>query len=854
MEMPSLSYKKLNVLKYKALLLACILLAPKLTNADTREQKGPYWIKKVKITNANKKEVRRQDVKKIKKLLATLSTKTPIYLSQQIPLFREICEALYKIGYDTTIKASILPGDIHLEIEIQIKRKLTIVTKIQWRNISSKEKKELDKLLNLHPNPNSIFDERYEEILENRLKTYYNRRGYLQAKIKIKQKKIKENKVKLTVKIKKGRKNYLKQVYFRKNHALTPRELHRQSNYVRPRLKNSQILLIAIFKNLVAGEFQQIFTDFKCFFIKRPVNLEKINADILKLKQAYQAKGYLDIELEHEIKKIKKGGYKLIITPKRGTQTQYVHGKINIKGNHTISSKQIMRWLGIKQGQPYNPNFLKEKLAPNKNNLYALFEKKNALLKGCTLVMKKISKNKITTDIIVEQIPIPNIKKIVIDKESTIDKDIIEHILKIAGLQKGKKITQGKLKIAQELFMNTSFAIEELTIMPKMLTPYTANLHCRIKTEPVLRIGDAELAFPNLKLGAEIANFSLKKLLQGKTPIGAGQKVAFNLRTNLKGLVNKKNKWDFSFNFDNPWIFWNKKLYSLGCKVYYTNESNIEKNNIKSYLSGIGTTIHFGRSWSGKKGRQYNYQTLISLCKKNYLNLMLIKGRNPQSGSQNTLKIESEYKDKQTNSFIYPTKGSIREFAVTTSFGLENRRTPELDPNYWRAIGHWRGFFTPKIGNKKSFTFKYSIASGISWATYKERNHVGLFFLHGAAFRTADILLDRHYVGLQGGDERRVPGGERNPNQFSQGGRIFLAQSLEVRYLLVPKQYTHLFVFANLGHLEHPGRAFSQKVAYGLGIRSKTPIGMLNLSLAWNLTEPRILFPKLYFKITPHAN
>jgi len=212
-------------LKYKTFFfLAYTLLAPKLINAaNTQEQKGPYWIKEINITQIDK-EVSPQDVEKVNEQLASLHIKAPIYLSQQTPFLKKICQTLYEAGYVTQLEAHFPTRGVYIRIKIKIVTILKRIKKIQWVNISLKEQAELNKFLDFQPN--SVHYEHYKKILESRLKKYYARQGHLKIKVNIEQKNATENTEILIVKIKKGSKNYLEQVYFTKNHALTPEKLH----------------------------------------------------------------------------------------------------------------------------------------------------------------------------------------------------------------------------------------------------------------------------------------------------------------------------------------------------------------------------------------------------------------------------------------------------------------------------------------------------------------------------------------------------------------------------------------------------------------------------------------------------
>ena len=678
---------------------------------------------------------------------------------------------------------------------------------------------------------------------KNYLENKYRKKGYLNASVNIKTKKISDStnksKVNMSILIDKGEKIKINKIEFIGAEKL------------------KLTVLEKAMKNTKRKKFYRIFKRSKYVY-------DDFREDLSSLIDKYKENGYRDARIISDT--ILKNGNDINVQIKLVEGSKYTFGRIEYLGNSIYTDKQLNQILKIREGDTYNGIELEKGIAdrsdPDANDLSNLYQNNGYLFSSITPVEVNADGNVIDLEIRINEGKPAYFNKIsVVGNNKTNDHVIYREIRTRPGqLYSKANVFRSLRELGQLGFFD-----------PQLISPDFKNINPTAGTVDLeyslVETGSSQIELQGGyggggfigTIGLSFNNFSIKDIFKKEAykpiPMGDGQRLALRLQASRFYTVN-------SFNFTEPWLG-GKRPVQFSVQLSQTKQFMFNPYNYTAdksrYFNISGLSIGLAKrllkpddyfTLSQFIGFQYydlnDYNTGLFTFgngSSNNLSYTVALSRNntftdpiyPTGGSNFTISAKFTLPYSAFNNIDYESLKNereqlVEELALNPANLSASDRIAEIDQQRYKWLefykvkfkGEWYTAITKKLVLKPSFEFgflgAYNNARGI---IPFER-----FFLGGDGMGMYN-LDGRENIPLRG-----------YPNQSlsaQDGGSIYNKYSLELRYPISLGQQAKIFAltFIEGGASYNNFRDFNPfllKRSAGIGIRLFMPqFGLLGI-------------------------
>ena len=678
---------------------------------------------------------------------------------------------------------------------------------------------------------------------KNYLENKYRKKGYLNATVNIKTKKISDStnksKVNMSILIDKGEKIKINKIEFIGAEKL------------------KLTVLEKAMKNTKRKKFYRIFKRSKYVY-------DDFREDLSSLIDKYKENGYRDARIISDT--ILKNGNDINVQIKLVEGSKYTFGRIEYLGNSIYTDKQLNQILKIREGDTYNGIELEKGIAdrsdPDANDLSNLYQNNGYLFSSITPVEVNADGNVIDLEIRINEGKPAYFNKIsVVGNNKTNDHVIYREIRTRPGqLYSKANVFRSLRELGQLGFFD-----------PQLISPDFKNINPTAGTVDLeyslVETGSSQIELQGGyggggfigTIGLSFNNFSIKDIFKKEAykpiPMGDGQRLALRLQASRFYTVN-------SFNFTEPWLG-GKRPVQFSVQLSQTKQFMFNPYNYTAdksrYFNISGLSIGLAKrllkpddyfTLSQFIGFQYydlnDYNTGLFTFgngSSNNLSYTVALSRNntftdpiyPTGGSNFTISAKFTLPYSAFNNIDYKSLKNereqlVEELALNPANLSASDRIAEIDQQRYKWLefykikfkGEWYTAITKKLVLRPSFEFgflgAYNNARGI---IPFER-----FFLGGDGMGMYN-LDGRENIPLRG-----------YPNQSlsaQDGGSIYNKYSLELRYPISLGQQAKIFAltFIEGGASYNNFRDFNPfllKRSAGIGIRLFMPqFGLLGI-------------------------
>ena len=678
---------------------------------------------------------------------------------------------------------------------------------------------------------------------KNYLENKYRKKGYLNASVNIKTKKISDStnksKVNMSILIDKGEKIKINKIEFIGAEKL------------------KLTVLEKAMKNTKRKKFYRIFKRSKYVY-------DDFREDLSSLIDKYKENGYRDARIISDT--ILKNGNDINVQIKLVEGSKYTFGRIEYLGNSIYTDKQLNQILKIREGDTYNGIELEKGIAdrsdPDANDLSNLYQNNGYLFSSITPVEVNADGNVIDLEIRINEGKPAYFNKIsVVGNNKTNDHVIYREIRTRPGqLYSKANVFRSLRELGQLGFFD-----------PQLISPDFKNINPTAGTVDLeyslVETGSSQIELQGGyggggfigTIGLSFNNFSIKDIFKKEAykpiPMGDGQRLALRLQASRFYTVN-------SFNFTEPWLG-GKRPVQFSVQLSQTKQFMFNPYNYTAdksrYFNISGLSIGLAKrllkpddyfTLSQFIGFQYydlnDYNTGLFTFgngSSNNLSYTVALSRNntftdpiyPTGGSNFTISAKFTLPYSAFNNIDYESLKNereqlVEELALNPANLSASDRIAEIDQERYKWLefykikfkGEWYTAITKKLVLRPSFEFgflgAYNNARGI---IPFER-----FFLGGDGMGMYN-LDGRENIPLRG-----------YPNQSlsaQDGGSIYNKYSLELRYPISLGQQAKIFAltFIEGGASYNNFRDFNPfllKRSAGIGIRLFMPqFGLLGI-------------------------
>ncbi|MFN7094597.1 MAG: outer membrane protein assembly factor, partial [Burkholderiales bacterium] len=582
---------------------------------------------------------------------------------------------------------------------------------------------------------------------------------------------------------------------------------------------------------------------FSSKFVKS--NYEKDKKNLINY---YQSQGYRDaVIVADSVYKQSEG--LLNISWKVAEGQQYQFGKISWVGNYKYETHTLNEVLNIKPGSIYNPALLQERLFANPmgRDLASLYMDNGYLFFYAEPVEVRIEGNVVDIEIRIQEGVQATINQVNIQGNNLTYDHVIRRELKTLP---GDKFNRTQLQRSQRELIMLNIFDPAINILPiPNPADHTVDLNYIVEERPKFDVklagGWAGGSKFHLALTLGGNNFSLRKFLRGKRPLGDAQNI------NLKAAFQGKNHQDLSLQFMEPWFGGkkptafnfaiNKSFQQTSGETFSNNlTADVPKNQSTPYptkdgylgsfgiKAGLGTRLKWPDDFfilrCGLAYSLYNYKNYILLQKDNYLN-----------GRMHEISLNATIERNSINDSIYPTAGSevglhVKLTPPSSLFSQQKAyyQLPPQERYKWKEYHQWIGdmsYFYQLFGE---WVVNIRAHGGIV-GSYASKCGIGPFerFSMGGSGLLDTTLLGRELIMLRGyPDEYILP---HDTQKGYKGGTIFDKFVVELRHPIIksPFMYIYALAFAEAGNTwlhYHHWKPFDLKKSVGLGVRIHSPL------------------------------
>lgn len=571
----------------------------------------------------------------------------------------------------------------------------------------------------------------------------------------------------------------------------------------------------------------------------------------------YQSKGFRDMRIvEERLQHCASGKLNIYLKIEEGQQYTIRH--IKWVGNYLYSDQKLNGLLNLKEGNLYDPTYIKSRLNPGMTDqtIADLYTNNGYLFFRAEAVETGIQDNQVDLEIRIQEGKLATINQVnIVGNTITHDYVIRRELLTLPGEKFNRSLVLGSLR---NLAMLSLFKPEKLVpdIQPDE-SKGTADLTYSVVEQPKfdIHLGGSFSNGLVIKLTLGSNNVSIKNLFTGKTPLGAAQQL------HLTGTLLKDYK-DFKLSFQEPWLWLKGNPYIFSFSLHSSYQvtenpiSTTQDHLLNTMIFPLGALQHntsrtraiggrialgkkFAKYWESHWGTSYHHYA--------YKYNELLADRIKRSGSLHDINLDFLLTYNSTNDLNYPTSGcSWSNFlTITPPYALLGYTKPNQStiPRF-KEFGKLMidvSFFQRLLGN---FVLNLRGHTGLLHSlSKKEVGPFERFYLGGTPkpdSAESNGLLGADFIPLRGyPDDSLTP---KDSKRSIKGGILFNKFVSELRYpVLLSPACVYLLGFVEMGDnwLNYANyNLLTMKKSIGGGIRVILPIPivpMLGLDFGYRL-------------------
>lgn len=671
----------------------------------------------------------------------------------------------------------------------------------------------------------------------------------------------------ITISIDKGRKYTIRQISLAGNHNIDQKILKLQMQHIQeqpqvtlPKDILSKLLNTQTWKSLgrlLAQEnlFRQLPSlEETIAYLRHHVILSpsilvhsEYTQDKERLIRYYQTQGYQDATIvEETVCKNQEGLIDITLQIEEGQQ--YFIGNITWVGNHIYPKDMLSQRLGIHSGHVYNPALIESKLASDSDVASLYLD--NGYLYFNAQPIATIAGNTVDLAIHIQEGPQFYIDRVHIRGNKWTYDRIIRRVLRTLP---GDKFNKAEVERSmRELAMLNIFNPAKLRFTPiPNPTNGTVDLVYTVDDDYTkFRLqagGGGGLSDGGVSVYADIGtnNFSLRKLFQGKVPLGEVQTVKLKVSSPIDPtkLIIGDHPVMLSLQFEDPGL-------GLGMAIDRTIQYQPNNNSWGGEVTGSRMLrwLDYTHARGRLSFRENSYNS--------YQDPHFLDGKTAYTGTIKEATLQASLERNSINNPIYPTQG--------TTLGLYAKLTPPYS---------WFSGKNNNAANSQATTESVTIPVDLQWAEYHQWIVKGTYFKKlfgdcvlnlqaqvggvGRYSQKADpnpfarfvmggnttmhpLNLRRESIALRGYPESYIA-----PQDSSyKGGKLFDKFVVELRHPLpldeLPGVYGLIFFEAgNTGSAWKHLYPWSLNKSIGVGIRIPLPIGIVGCDLGFGIDKKR---------------
>lgn len=584
--------------------------------------------------------------------------------------------------------------------------------------------------------------------------------------------------------------NFVSQIVFEGNHSFSKRTLIKQMNLKEPGL-----------------------------FSTTPFNKRILKLDVVALTAFYVSRGYINCAITDSFSVSRDGGVSIFIKIKEGKRVKI--NELEVRGNKIFSEKKILKWIGLKKGDPLNPFKLKNGINKVKNMYYS---------DGKPFVQIQDSlafSDNVKVFIIISERQTVFIDTIYYEGLEGIKPNIVEREMVIAP---GDIYNIQKIMLSQKRIFETGL-FSNITIEPSHVDSLRRTLSLKVKMrKTTMRLLGLRMGVGQQKgiseSGEPVTTLNLSGEWGHRNIFGTGRKIRLGsiISINLSQLVQRQvfdrqmNR--IEINYTEPWLLYLRSPTIL--TIFYEQEKLL-RPRLRLTRFGINLDVIYKMSETLEGGTKLQVETVdVDLS----------------SADPDTVFKRLEGRDK-ARSFGLFIKWDTRE----NVFYPANSSLITIDTKYSGGpLGGSNHFY--KIEVSWSSYENIRILPGIVASRFK--------FGWGNVFGiTKEIpIYERFFLG-GGTSVRGYEEGRLGPLQISSrergrydpvGGNVKLLMNFEFRFPLYWKFGGEIFIDAgNLWKIIEELDFLDLKYGAGAGITFETPLGPVRIDYGYKLNpDPQI--------------
>lgn len=721
-----------------------------------------------------------------------------------------------KLFNDIGIFVTEIAGNlVFLELRLQALPKLS---KYGIQGLKKSDRNDLREELQL--SSGKVVTQNLIVTTENKAERYFRKNGYLNASVEVTQQPdtTKKNAVILNIKVDKGEKVKIADIFFHGNKQLSDRDLRKAM------------------KETKRARIWNIFKSSK--FIRK-----KYQEDKQKIIEAYNSKGFRNARIiKDSIYQVQDDRIAIAIWVEEGDK--FYFGNISWLGNTKYSDQVLSDVLNIDKGDVYDAAYLQERLFMDKqgNDVSSLYLNNGYLFFNLTPVEVQVRNDTIDLEMRIQEGQQATIDEVTVSgNDRTNDHVILRELRTRPGELFRRSEVQRSLRELQQLGF---FDPRQLNVNPvpdaqtgtvdieySVVERSTSQLQLQGGWGAGRIVGTLGLNFNNFSA----RNF-FKKGAWKPLPAGDGQTISLRAQSNGRFFQS------YNASFTEPWLG-GKKPNSFTVSIYHNiqNLSGLPRDDDDYQgLTITGATVSLGQrlKWPDD---YFTLQHSLSFQRYHLVDYSLAS-LNFQDGFVNNVSYTIALGRNSVDYPIFPRKGSLFNLSLemTPPYSLFNGRNySDLSPEQrYESLEYYKWKFDTKWYTEifKKTVLKVAGEFGMLGAY---NDDVGLppferFYLGGDGLQNF-VLDGREIIRLRG-----YPNNSLVPiTPTGRGGTVYNKFTMELRYLITENPSAQIFALTFMEAGNNFGvfsdyRPFSLKRSAGAGIRIFMPMfGLLGVDFGY---------------------
>lgn len=757
-------------------------------------------------------------------------------------------KSLWKIKLFTDVNILIdrTIGDI-VFLEIRLKERPTL-SKYAYKGVKKSTHEDLNDIVKDILIKGGIITDDVKILAANKIKEFYRKKGFLNAKVDIKDSPDEEkaNSVKLIIDIKKNNRVKIDDIYFIGNSYVNDKTL-------RKKMKN----------------IKKVGTIFK----KSKYIDSEFEDDKKKIVEYYNKLGYRDCRIVGDTIAYNRNN-NMVIQLRIFEGSRYKFNNITWKGNSIYTDEVLNRVLGIQKGDYYNSELLDKRLkfSLDGRDVSSLYMDKGYLFFRVDPNEVAVDSSKIDIEMRLYEGPQATIDKVVINGNDRTNEKIIRRELRTYP---GEKFSRSDIIRSQREIINLGYFNPENLGINTPVNPQqgTVDIEYTVEEKPSdqLEMSAGYSGYGGLlgTLGIVFNNFSLGNVRNRSAwnplPQGDGQKLSLRVQSN-----NYYKSGNFSFT--EPW-FGGKTRNSLtvgGVYSKYEISGSGYFSTTKGF-AGIGIPLKWPDDYflanitldmeklQMDKFTSENFAVTTGSFNNFSLNLTLLRSSIsepifPRSGSKISLSLKMTPPYSSWRTVNYNLTEDQKQIVIDNLQRERGDGTVLTDADKNTAVQNevnrlkfrWLEYHKWKIESE----WYFNIVSNLVFMSSIKMGFLGYYnndlgLIPFERFELGGDGLSNYQANILGKDIYALRGYETGdfPLNNTGGAAIFNKYTVELRYLVSPNPSATIYglLFAQAGNSWSKFRDFNPfdvKRSFGVGLRAYLPMfGLLGFDYGFGIDK-----------------